>query len=145
MLYDVITIVQEFTTKFREAGLKVGLYYSILDYHHGVENGTTTIREAQFIKNQITELLTNYGKIDYINFDGWSTWPTTPCFDDINYGEILALVKSLQPECIIVSHTYESNLARITSYNVCYTKLLRMGQRIYRLRCCISTRENGYC
>lgn len=115
--YDVASapvktdVVKEFTTKFREAGLKVGLYYSILDYHHGVENGTTTIREAQFIKNQITELLTNYGKIDYMNFDGWSTWPTTPCFDDIDYGEILALVKSLQPECIIVSHTYESNLA----------------------------------
>lgn len=115
--YDVASapvktdIVKEFTTKFRQAGLKVGLYYSILDYHHGIDNGTTSIRDVQFLKNQITELLTNYGKIDYMNFDGWSTWPTTPNFDDVDYGEILALVKSLQPECIIVNHTYESNLA----------------------------------
>lgn len=108
---DTTDIVREFTTKFREAGLKVGLYYSILDYHHGVENGEISGNDVQFIKNQITELLTNYGKIDYMNFDGWSTWPTTPDFDDINYGEILGLVKKLQPECIIVSHTYESNLA----------------------------------
>jgi alpha-L-fucosidase len=76
-----------------------------------VDNGVTSANDVQFIKNQITELMTNYGKIDYMNFDGWSTWPTTPSFDDINYGEILTLVKRLQPECIIISHTYESNLA----------------------------------
>ncbi len=108
---DTTDIVREFTTAFREAGLKVGLYYSMLDYHHGVNNGVTSTNDVQFMKNQITELMTNYGKIDYMNFDGWSTWPTTPSFDDINYGEILALVKKLQPECLIVSHTYESNLA----------------------------------
>ncbi|MDO7172498.1 alpha-L-fucosidase [Mariniflexile sp. AS56] len=115
--YDVASsavktdIVREFTTKFREAGLKVGLYYSILDYHHSVENGKTSVKDVQFLKNQITELLTNYGKIDYINFDGWSSWPTTPNFDDVQYGEILALVKKIQPECLIISHTYESNLS----------------------------------
>lgn len=108
---DKTDIVKEFTDAFRKAGLKIGLYYSILDYHHSIENGETSGNDVQFIKNQITELLTNYGKIDYINFDGWSTWPTTPDFDDINYGEILALVKKLQPECLIISHTYESNLA----------------------------------
>lgn len=108
---DTTDIVRVFTDTFRQAGLKIGLYYSILDYHHGVENGKVSGNDVQFLKNQITELLTNYGKIDYINFDGWSTWPTTPDFDDINYGEILALVKKLQPECLIVSHTYESNLA----------------------------------
>lgn len=108
---DTTDIVRAFTTAFRQAGLKVGLYYSILDYHHGVENGEISGNDVQFLKNQITELMTNYGKIDYMNFDGWSTWPTTPDFDDINYGEILALVKKLQPECLIISHTYESNLA----------------------------------
>lgn len=115
--YDVASapvktdIVKEFTDKFRAAGMKVGLYYSILDYHHGIINGDVSNDEIAFIKHQITELLTNYGKIDYINFDGWSTWPSTPNFDDIHYGEILRLVKSLQPECLIISHTYESNLA----------------------------------
>ncbi|GAA3612796.1 alpha-L-fucosidase [Flavivirga amylovorans] len=108
---DKTDIVGEFVKAFRKAGLKVGLYYSILDYHHSVENGKTSAKDVQFIKNQITELLTNYGPIDYINFDGWSSWPTTPSFDDVNYGEILALVKELQPECLVISHTYESNLS----------------------------------
>ncbi|AUP80666.1 glycoside hydrolase, family 29 [Flavivirga eckloniae] len=108
---DTTDVVKVFTDAFRKAGLKIGLYYSVLDYHHSINNGTTSSKDVQFMKNQITELLTNYGKIDYINFDGWSTWPTTPSFDDIHYGEILALVKKLQPECLIISHTYESNLS----------------------------------
>ena len=67
---DTTDIVGAFTTAFREAGLKVGLYYSILDYHHGINNGITSGNDVQFMKNQITELMTNYGKIDYMNFDG---------------------------------------------------------------------------
>jgi len=40
--YDVASshvttdVVKAFTDAFRKAGLKIGLYYSILDYHHGV-------------------------------------------------------------------------------------------------------------
>ncbi|MFI3318768.1 MAG: alpha-L-fucosidase [Rikenellaceae bacterium] len=108
---DKRDVVAEFVKEFRKAGLKVGLYYSILDYHHGIENGSVTQTEMDFMLNQIRELLTNYGPIDYINFDGWSSWPTTPDFDDIDYGKILRLVKSIQPDCLIISHTYESNLA----------------------------------
>lgn len=115
--YDVASspvktdVVREFVNAFRKAGLKIGLYYSILDYHHGVENGSVTPEEIEFLKAQITELLTHYGPIDYINFDGWSTWPTTPNFDDVPYGEIYRTVKAAQPDCLIISHTYESNLA----------------------------------
>jgi len=104
-------VVKAFTDAFRKAGLKIGLYYSILDYHHGIESGKVTKDKIQFLKNQITELLTNYGPIDYINFDGWSTWPTTPNFDDVPYEEIYKTVKAIQPNCLIISHTYESNLA----------------------------------
>lgn len=115
--YDVASspvktdVVAEFVKAFRKRGLKVGIYYSILDYHHGIENGTVTQEKIEFIKSQITELLTNYGPIDYMNFDGWSTWPTLPDFDDIPYSELYKTVKSIQPDCLIVSHTYESNLS----------------------------------
>ncbi len=115
--YDVassnvkIDILREFVDAFRKADLKIGFYYSILDYHYGVENGQVTREEIEFMKKQLTELLTNYGPIDYMNFDGWSTWPTTPDFDDIAYAELYHHVKSLQPECLIVNHCYESNLA----------------------------------
>lgn len=104
-------VVGEFVKEFRKRGLKVGIYYSILDYHHGIENGTVTQAKIDFMKAQLTELLTNYGPIDYMNFDGWSTWPTTPDFDDIQYAQLYETVKALQPNCLIVSHTYESNLA----------------------------------
>ncbi len=115
--YDVASspvktdVVAEFVKVFRKRGLKIGFYYSILDYHHGIENGTVTRDKIDFMKDQLTELLTNYGPIDYMNFDGWSTWPTLPDFDDVHYGELYRHVKSLQPECLIISHTYESNLA----------------------------------
>lgn len=104
-------VVQKFVEKFREKGLKIGLYYSILDTHHGIVNGDVSQEDITFMKNQITELLTNYGPIDYINFDGWATWPTVPTFDDVPYYEIYNTVKALQPECLIINHQYESNLA----------------------------------
>lgn len=104
-------VVKAFLDTFRKRGLKVGLYYSILDYHHGIINGHVSKEGIEFLKNQITELLTNYGPIDYINFDGWSTWPTTPTFDDVPYTEIFKAVKAAQPKCLIISHVYESNLA----------------------------------
>lgn len=103
--------VKAFVDAFRKAGLKIGLYYSILDYHHGVENGKVTREEIAFMQAQLTELLTNYGPIDYMNFDGWATWPTVPDFDDISYGELYRVVKDIQPNCLIVNHCYESNLA----------------------------------
>jgi len=55
---DTTDIVKEFTDAFRKAGLKIGLYYSVLDYHHGIEHGETSGNDVQFIKNQITELVT---------------------------------------------------------------------------------------
>lgn len=115
--YDVASspvkkdVVAAFVKAFRDRGLKVGLYYSILDYHHGIENGTVDEEKIEFLKAQLTELLTNYGPIDYMNFDGWATWPTTPDFDDVAYAELWRTVKAIQPNCLIVNHCYESNLA----------------------------------
>lgn len=115
--YDVASspvktdVVAAFVKAFRDRGLKVGFYYSILDYHHGVENGTVDKQKLEFLKAQVAELLTNYGPIDYMNFDGWSTWPTTPDFDDVAYAELWKVVKDIQPDCLIVNHCYESNLA----------------------------------
>jgi len=63
-------VVREFVDACRKYGMKVGLYYSPAQW------GSTAIKfesgkeyDDYFI-NQITELLTNYGKIDYLWFDG---------------------------------------------------------------------------
>ena len=65
-------IVREFTDAFRKRGLKVGLYYSIRDRTAGIadkNHGGVSQEKIQLIKNQLTELLTNYGPIIYIVFD----------------------------------------------------------------------------
>ncbi len=60
-------VVREYTDACRKYGLKVGLYYSPAQF--GSANMSGKEYDDYFV-NQITELLTNYGKIDYIWFDG---------------------------------------------------------------------------
>ncbi len=80
-------IVKEYVEAFRAEGLKVGLYYSLIDWHHpdyqidifhpprNIENGEelnktrNMARYREYLHNQVRELLTNYGKIDIIWFD----------------------------------------------------------------------------
>jgi alpha-L-fucosidase len=105
----------------RKQGLKLGLYYSLLDWYredYPRETGRTgqgTGRTGhgdyasylQFMKNQLTELLTNYGDIMSIWFDGhWDQ--TNPEGDkdrssriDWKYNEIYGLIHKLQPKCMI--------------------------------------------
>lgn len=115
--YDVgasdknIDVVKAFTDAFREKGLKIGLYYSIWDFHYDIRAGMMTPEKEKYILDQIRELLTNYGKIDYINFDAWQFYNDVPYFDEFPYYKVYNLVKSIQPECLIINHQYESNLA----------------------------------
>lgn len=115
--YDVgasdhpVDAVKAFTDAFRRKGLKIGLYYSIWDYHYDIRRGMMTAAKERYLLEQIRELLTNYGKIDYINFDAWQYWNDVPYYDEFPYYKVYRLVKSLQPECLIINHQYESNLA----------------------------------
>ncbi|EKK01296.1 alpha-L-fucosidase 1 [Rhodopirellula baltica SH28] len=115
--YDVassdnnVDVVKAFTDAFRKKGLKIGLYYSIWDFHYDIRSGMMTPAKEEYLLEQIRELLTNYGKIDYINFDAWQYWNDIPYFDEFEYYKVYNLVKSLQPECLIINHQYESNLA----------------------------------
>src|SRR5664279_3104173 len=59
------------------------------------------------IKAQLTELLTQYGPIPLLVFDGWS-WKMG--HKSMPYAEIRDHVKSLQPACLVVDHTHLQNL-----------------------------------
>src|ERR1700743_3833141 len=48
-------VVREYTDAFRAQGLKVCLYYSILDTHHRLRPGMITRRHIDMIKAQLTE------------------------------------------------------------------------------------------
>ena len=109
-------LVKEYVEAFRAEGLKVGLYYSLLDWHHpdyphygdahhpmrdnpdyGNE-GRDFSRYVEYFHNQVRELCTNYGKIDIIWFDF--------SYDDMK-GEkweatkLVNMVRSLQPGILI--------------------------------------------
>lgn len=80
-------IVREFADAFRAEGIRVGLYYSLIDWHHpdftidqkhprrydadaGELNKNRDMRKyAKYMRDQVTELLTNYGKIDIMWYD----------------------------------------------------------------------------
>ena len=82
-------IVGEYAKAFREAGIAVGLYYSHIDWRHPdgvwqvsshnyVKDFVAKYPErwenfARFEKSQVSELLSNYGKIDILWFDIF--WP----------------------------------------------------------------------
>jgi alpha-L-fucosidase len=101
-------VVKEYVDAFRSRGLAPGLYYSIWDSTQGIGNDTKSVTPAQldYVKQQLTELLTNYGPIPILIMDGWS-WKTG--HNVVPYDEIRALVKSLQPDCLLTDHTHMSD------------------------------------
>lgn len=62
--------VKEFAEAARKSGLKVGLYYSPAQWGKTAVKFENGKEYDDYFINQITELLTNYGKIDYLWFDG---------------------------------------------------------------------------
>ncbi len=96
-------IVRQFVDAFRRHKLKIGLYYSILDTTNGIDSGEINDEKINFIKSEITELLSNYGKIDYFVIDGWY-WRMG--HREVPYVEIRDLIRQLQPDCLITDHTH---------------------------------------
>ena len=78
-------LVKEYVDAFRAEGIKIGLYYSLIDWHHPefpidvihprrddgemMDKGRDVKKYAEYMRNQVTELLTNYGDIDVLWFD----------------------------------------------------------------------------
>jgi alpha-L-fucosidase len=95
-------VVQEYVTAFRAKGLKPGLYYSIWDStQNNGNNGPLSAAQMQYIKTQLTELLSNYGEIPFLVLDGWA-WKMG--HRNASFAEIHDLIKSLQPDILITDH-----------------------------------------
>lgn len=103
-------VLKEYLTAFREEGIVAGIYFSMLDLHHQIGRKKCTSEDKQFIKNQLTELLTKYGEIPFIICDGWQAHWGGPSYVNLPFKEINALVKSLQPNCLLMNISCESNL-----------------------------------
>jgi alpha-L-fucosidase len=79
-----VDLVREFVTAFRQEGLKVGLYYSLWDRNYPDYYALDDYAYVQYMKNQLTELLTNYGEIMELWFDGaWDRDYPHACQDPV--------------------------------------------------------------
>jgi len=109
-------LLKEYVDAFRSEGLKVGFYYSLLDWHHpdyphygdGIhpmsknENWKNVEHDfnnyVEYMHNQVRELATNYGKIDIFWFDfsygkmSGDMWKSA---------ELVKMVRELQPGVLI--------------------------------------------
>lgn len=117
-------LVKEFVEAFRAEGLKVGFYYSLIDWHHpdftvdklhprrddknaaALNEGRDMKKYTLYMRNQVKELLTNYGKIDILWFDfsysgGEHNGLTGKGKDDWEAEELIATARSINPEIII--------------------------------------------
>lgn len=109
-------LVQEFLDAFRAEGIKVGLYFSIIDWkhedfphygdrqhpHRDDENQKNDHRDfdryLEYMHGQVRELLTDYGHLDIMWYDfsygdmSGAKWKSE---------ELMAMVRSLQPHLIV--------------------------------------------
>ena len=113
-------IVKELVDECHKQGINVHFYYSLLDWRredyyplgnsgHGTgrtEHGDFKTYH-QFMKDQLSELLTNYGKIDAIWFDGEWDQNVNPDFD-WGLADIYSHIHSLQPACMIGNNHHKA-------------------------------------
>ena len=114
-------VLKELSAACKKEGIKLFFYYSLLDWRHddyfprgrtgnGIKGRAASgdwNKYIDFMKAQLTELLTNYGEIAGIWFDGhWDQkeWDGKKFGDvkvDWHYNEIYSLIHQLQPQCLI--------------------------------------------
>lgn len=112
-------VVREYADAFRQQGLKVMLYYSILDTHHRLRPGWIRPEHIQMVKDQLTELLTNYGEITALIIDGWDAPWSRISYDEVPFADIYRLVKSIQPNCLVM----DLNAAKYPAELLYYTDI----------------------
>ena len=96
-----IDVVRSYVNSFREAGLRVGLYYSILSLRDDIRHFNITRATVKLIKDQLTELFTDYGDIDILITDGWNAPWSRITYEEVPFQEIYGHIKNLQPNCLI--------------------------------------------
>ena len=95
-------IVAEVSKACKKYGLELGIYYSLWDRNAAAHNDENPQVYVDYMKNQLTELLTNYGKICELWFDG--AWAKKD--ENWHLKEVYQHIKKLQPNCLVtVNHT----------------------------------------
>ncbi|MGO7275848.1 alpha-L-fucosidase [Rhizobium ruizarguesonis] len=113
-----------FVDAFRAEGLRIGFYYSLIDWHHPdftvdprhpqrnhpdalkINEGRDMHRYAAFMREQVRELLTDFGQIDIMWFDfSYPQWKLGELVgkghQDWESEKLVRLVRELAPDIII--------------------------------------------
>ena len=103
MKYCGRDIVREFVDACRKYDLKIGLYSSLMDWHHPdswkcANDSEARNRFVKYIEDLNVELLSNYGKIDILWYDVSCPISSAEGWDSINRNYKL---RQLQPDIII--------------------------------------------
>ncbi|HSO86336.1 MAG TPA: alpha-L-fucosidase [Draconibacterium sp.] len=119
-------VLKQLSNECQKQGIRLFCYYSLTDFYRvdycqgnvkkatGIKGECNWNEYIEFMKNQLTEILTNYGPIYGIWFDGH--------WDQVNmennrsttqkrawkYDEIYSLIHKLQPGCMIVNNHHLS-------------------------------------
>jgi alpha-L-fucosidase len=116
-------VLKQLSDECQKQGIRLFCYYSLTDFYRadycqgnvkkatGIKGECDWDAYIQFMKNQLTEILTNYGPIYGIWFDGhWDQVEKLPGGRSGNqirkwhYDEIYRLIHELQPGCMIVNN-----------------------------------------
>lgn len=113
-------VLKELADECHKQGIRLHLYYSHIDwYREDAPQGRTGRGTGRpdpkgnwnsyykFMNNQLTELLTNYGEIGAIWFDGWWDQDRNPGFD-WQLPEQYSLIHRLQPACLIGNNHHQT-------------------------------------
>ncbi|MBX5132814.1 alpha-L-fucosidase [Rhizobium lentis] len=117
-------LLRPFVDAFRAEGLRIGFYYSLIDWHHPdftvdprhpqrnhpdatkINEGRDMLRYAAFMREQVRELLTEFGRIDIMWFDfSYPQWKLGELVGkghrDWESEKLVRLVRELAPDIII--------------------------------------------
>ena len=114
--------IAEYVDAMRGAGLKVGFYYSFLDWRYRAywegprRNPEGWAQFVDYVHAQVRELMTLYGEIDILWYDGaWPVssvdgWGFSPTSEEVaeawRSAELNAQVRELQPHIIINNRSF---------------------------------------
>ena len=114
-------LIKPLVEAFRAEGIKIGFYYSLIDWHHPhfaydgshppvptnpeerkAANANRDMKKyQQYMRDQLTELLTQFGRIDELFLDFSYPGPNGKGHEDWDAENLLRLVRKLQPHILV--------------------------------------------
>lgn len=126
-------LCRELADECRRQGIRIGFYYSIMDWHHPdyvprrkwekdrTTEGADFNRYVEYMRGQIRELMSNYGEICALWFDGG--WEHKSQEDLDKFRQIIEMARDLQPRMLVnnranIGGDYETPEQRIPATGV---------------------------